>query len=63
VALQWAEMRMVRWIYGVKLKYRVLSKELCCAGGVVGLDVATVWDLGPFSWIVPTRTGVARWPH
>jgi len=28
VALQRAEMRMVRWMYGVKVKHRVPSKEL-----------------------------------
>jgi len=27
-ALQWAEMRMVRWMYGIKLKDRVPSKVL-----------------------------------
>jgi len=28
VALQWAEMRMVRWMCDVKVKHRVPSKEL-----------------------------------
>ena len=28
VALQWAEMRMVRWMCGVKLQYRIPSKGL-----------------------------------
>jgi len=28
VALQWVEMRMVRWMCGIKLQYRVLSKGL-----------------------------------
>jgi len=28
VALQWAEMRMVSWMYGIKVEDRILSKEL-----------------------------------
>jgi len=28
VALQWAEMRMVRWMSGMKLQHRVASKGL-----------------------------------
>ena len=28
LALQWAEMRMVRWMCGMKLQDRILSKEL-----------------------------------
>jgi len=35
MALHWAEMRMVRWMCGVKLRYRVPSKGL---GKILGLD-------------------------
>ena len=49
VALQRAEMRMVRWMCCVKLKDRLPSKELRERLGVD--DIALVWILGlVLSW-------------
>ena len=48
VALQRAEMRMVRWMCGVKLKYRLPSKELRERLGVD--DIALVLQQNRLRW-------------
>jgi len=48
VALQQAEMRMVRWMYGVKLKDRLPSKELRERLGID--DIALVLQQNRLRW-------------
>jgi len=48
VALQQAEMRMVRWMCGVKLKDRLLSKELRERLGVD--DIALILQQNRLHW-------------
>jgi len=43
VALQWAEMRMVRWMCGVKLQDRITSKGLRERLGTTAKQAAMVW--------------------
>jgi len=48
VALQRAEMRMVTWMCGVNLKYRLPSKELRERLGID--DIALVWQQNRLRW-------------
>jgi len=48
VALQWAEMRMVRWMCSIKLQDRVPSKELRDRLGLE--DIISVLQQSKLSW-------------
>jgi len=48
VALQWAEMRMVRWMCGIKLKDRVPSKGLIKRLGLD--DIISVLQQNRLQW-------------
>jgi len=48
VALQWAEMRMVRWVCGIRLQDRVPSKEL--RGRLELQDIISVLQRNRLRW-------------
>ena len=50
MALQTAEMRMVRWICGIKLKDRVSNKELRERLGIVDITKTTTAKQGMMIW-------------
>jgi len=58
VALQWAEMRMVRWMCGIKLKDRVPSKELRERLGLD--DIISVLQQNRMRWTVVWACGEKR---